>query len=102
MGRAIKPIVNVLKERIRPVNGSARGKNSVGNTSAAAVPYKKKSYHSMVVQIVLATTASINARREVGNFFSIPQLRAQWTRHEQQHNHARLIKSTILMWIGRW
>src|SRR5947209_5969624 len=67
-GRARKPIVKVLKERIWPVNGSACGKNSAGKTSAAAVPYRKKSYHSMVVPTVLATTASIRARREEGDF----------------------------------
>ena len=30
------------------------GKNSLGNTSAAAVPYKKKSYHSTAVPMKLA------------------------------------------------
>jgi hypothetical protein len=33
------------------------GKNTFGKTSAAIVPYRKKSYHSMVVPTVLAMTA---------------------------------------------
>src|ERR1700690_4279134 len=67
-GRARKPIVKVLKDRIFPVNGSASGKKRAGKTRVAAVPYRKKSYHSMGVPMVLATPASINTRREEGGF----------------------------------
>ena len=37
-----------------PISGSDSGKNSSPKTSAAAVPYRKKSYHSMVVPMKLA------------------------------------------------
>jgi hypothetical protein len=57
--------VKVLKARIWPINGSNVGKKSLGKTRAAAVPYRKKSYHSMVVPTVLATTASTSARRAI-------------------------------------
>ena len=39
----------VKKERIKAVVGDASPKNSLGNTRPAAAPYKKKSYHSMLV-----------------------------------------------------
>jgi hypothetical protein len=39
-----------------PLSGSAVGKKSLLNTSAAAEEYRKKSYHSMVVPIRLAET----------------------------------------------
>src|SRR4051812_18801257 len=39
-----------------PATGSTVGKNSVLKTSAAAVPYRKKSYHSMAVPTKLAAT----------------------------------------------
>jgi hypothetical protein len=42
------------------------GKNKVLKIVAAPMPVRKKSYHSMVVPIVLATTASIKERRETG------------------------------------
>src|SRR5262249_31797882 len=38
-------------------------KNTFGKTRAAAVPYRKKSYHSMVVPTVLAATARIRLVR---------------------------------------
>jgi FtsP/CotA-like multicopper oxidase with cupredoxin domain len=37
-----------------PTSGSASGKKSSLKTSAAAVPYRKKSYHSIVVPMKLA------------------------------------------------
>ena len=37
-----------------PTSGSTVGKNSLLKTSAAAVPYRKKSYHSIVVPMKLA------------------------------------------------
>src|ERR1700716_1017640 len=47
-GRATKPTVYVLNARSVPTNGSNVGKNSLLKTSAAAVLYRKKSYHSIV------------------------------------------------------
>ena len=37
-GRAAKPTNSVLKDRSVPASGELDGKNSFGNTSAAAVP----------------------------------------------------------------
>jgi len=55
-GRAKKPTAYVANEASVPANGSSVGKNSRLNTKAAAVPYRKKSYHSIVVPIKLAST----------------------------------------------
>jgi hypothetical protein len=44
------------KRRLVPARGSRVGKKSWLKTSAAAVPYRKKSYHSIVVPMKLATT----------------------------------------------
>jgi hypothetical protein len=40
-----------------PVSGSKAGKKILLKISAAAVPYRKKSYHSIVVPIMLARPA---------------------------------------------
>src|SRR5579883_1224081 len=56
----MKPTVYVANAWSAPTYGSDFGKNTWGNTSAAAVPYRKKSYHSIVVPIVLATSARSN------------------------------------------
>src|SRR5580704_12252320 len=45
-GRTTKPTPKVRKESSVPTSGSLFGKNKSPNTSAAAVPYRKKSYHS--------------------------------------------------------
>ena len=42
--------------------GSAFGKNSSPKTSAAAVPYRKKSYHSIVVPMKLARATFLTSR----------------------------------------
>ncbi len=48
-GRARNPTVKVLKEAINATNeGRVAEKNTVGKTSAAAVAYRKKSYHSIL------------------------------------------------------
>src|SRR5207248_2031758 len=65
-GRATKPAVKVRKDRICPENGSTLGKKSRGKARAAITPYRKKSYHSMVVPTVLAITASITALLPTG------------------------------------
>ena len=50
IGRAMKPTANVLKDASNAMTGGrSAGKNAFGNISAAAVPYRKKSYHSMLV-----------------------------------------------------
>jgi len=54
-GRATKPTAYVVNASSVPTSGSKLGKNSLLNTSAAAVPYTKKSYHSSDVPIRLAT-----------------------------------------------
>src|SRR5664280_709328 len=56
-GRAANPTNRVAKEARTPMYGELPGKKSLGKISAAAVPYRKKSYHSMVVPTVLARTA---------------------------------------------
>src|SRR5436190_14541819 len=45
-GRTTKPTPKVRNASRVPSTGSLFGKNSSPNTSAAAVPYRKKSYHS--------------------------------------------------------
>ena len=49
IGRAMKPAANVMKDNMSAVVGSTSPKKSFGNTSPAAAPYKKKSYHSILV-----------------------------------------------------
>jgi hypothetical protein len=50
IGRAMKPTANVLKEASSAIaDGRPAGKNALGKTRAAAVPYRKKSYHPMLV-----------------------------------------------------
>src|ERR671916_662465 len=53
-GRAKKPTPYVAKASKVPPSGVASGKKSAPKTSAAAVPYRKKSYHSIAVPIKLA------------------------------------------------
>src|SRR3954452_13467236 len=57
MGRAANPTKSVVNDARTPTLGELPGKNNFGNTRAATVPYRKKSYHSMVVPTVLAMTA---------------------------------------------
>jgi hypothetical protein len=57
MGRAPNPTNWVANDASTPEYADPPGKNSFGKTSAAAVPYRKKSYHSTVVPTVLAITA---------------------------------------------
>src|SRR5262249_32950933 len=59
IGRAMNPTAYGAKEAMVPAKGSRAGKNSSLNTSAAAVPYKKKSYHSIVVPMKLAKTTRV-------------------------------------------
>ena len=49
IGLAIKPAAKVRSDKIKAVDSGTSPKKAVGKTSAAAAPYKKKSYHSMLV-----------------------------------------------------
>src|SRR6266851_7417354 len=60
-GRTTKPTPKVRNASSVPTTGSLFGKNSSPNTSAAAVPYRKKSYHSSADPIL---AARITRRRE--------------------------------------
>src|SRR6266545_5412471 len=62
IGRAPKPIAYVRNASRVPVSGSAVGKKSLLNTSAAAELYRKKSYHSIVVPTRLAPTTLTSFR----------------------------------------
>jgi hypothetical protein len=56
-GLAINPAEKVKNDIIRAVVGEYSEKNTDGNTRAAAVAYRKKSYHSILVpaRAVMAT-----------------------------------------------
>src|SRR5216684_1740634 len=59
-GRAAKPTQKVAKADNWAASGESFGeKNSGPKTKAAAVPYRKKSYHSMDVPIQLAIATRI-------------------------------------------
>jgi len=75
-GRATKPIKKVEKESKVPMKGPDSGKNLRGNTVAAATPYSKKSYHSMLVESAEAPTAVIRRRC----FPASVKLAAFWTK----------------------
>ena len=45
----MKPAAKVMKDKIKAVVGSTSPKNSLGKTNPAAAPYRKKSYHSILV-----------------------------------------------------
>src|SRR5437870_8130614 len=62
----MKPTGKGLNAAIWRANGWRSGKNSRGKSRAAITPYRKKSYHSMVVPTVLATTASIRTLLPTG------------------------------------
>ena len=47
IGLAINPAANVSKDKIKAVVSLTSPKNAEGKISAAAAPYKKKSYHSI-------------------------------------------------------
>src|SRR5579885_2311637 len=64
MGRAMKPTRKVVRDRSVATKGLNVGKKSLGKTSEAIVPYRKKSYHSMVVPSVLARMTGNIFRRE--------------------------------------
>ena len=49
IGLAMKPAAKVKRDKIKAVEGVASPKNAVGNIKAAAAPYRKKSYHSILV-----------------------------------------------------
>jgi len=49
MGLAINPAAKVNKDKINAVEGVVSPKKTVGKINAAEAPYKKKSYHSILV-----------------------------------------------------
>jgi hypothetical protein len=64
MGRATNPTAKVPNAARVPTSGSKVGKNSLLKTSAELVPYRKKSYHSVVVPMKLASaTCPLDVRR---------------------------------------
>ena len=65
-GRAAKPTNWVAERQQDADERGVAGKKTCGKTKAAAVPYRKKSYHSMVVPTVLATTARARLARRDG------------------------------------
>ena len=62
-GRATKPTKKIAYACIVPINGSDCGKWSFAKTSPVTVLQRRKSYHSIVVPIVLAITARRNCLR---------------------------------------
>jgi hypothetical protein len=64
IGRAMKPTANEPNAASVPVTGSNAGKNTSLNTSAAAVPKMKKSYHSIVVPTRLANATLREALKD--------------------------------------
>src|ERR1700733_3304059 len=64
IGRATKPTPNVAKASSVPVTGRNVGKNSRLKTRAAAVPYRKKSYHSMIVPATAAAASPASGSRD--------------------------------------
>ena len=74
-GRATNPTVYVPYAASVPASGANVGKNIWLKTSAAAVPYRKKSYHSMVVPAKLASaTRRIDGAVRVARTLSIGRL----------------------------
>src|SRR5712672_2772472 len=67
-GRTTKPTPKVRNASSVPTIGSLFGKNSSPNTSAAAVPYRKKSYHSSADPIL---AARITRRRERSSVLAV-------------------------------
>jgi len=57
MGRARNPTAYVAKAAKVPTSGFSDGKNSLLRTTAAAVPYTMKSYHSSTVPTRAAMAA---------------------------------------------
>src|SRR5690242_16086634 len=65
-GRATKPTKLVVKAAIVPARGLSVGKKSLAKTVAEKKPYKKKSYHSIVVPSVLAPMMGSIRRKVTG------------------------------------
>src|SRR4051812_48294710 len=65
-GRAANPTAYVANAASVPAYALESGKNSFGKTSAAAVPYRKKSYHSIDVPITLEKSARRTCLRSSG------------------------------------
>src|SRR5699024_7117708 len=68
-GRAKKPIAKVASDDSVATTGSFVGKNTAGRTSAEAVPYNEKSYHSRAVPTVDASVGSLVRVRGIAEPF---------------------------------
>ena len=65
IGLAINPAANVNNESMSAVVAGTSPKKAVGKIRAAAAPYKKKSYHSMLVPArAVSATFLIFERRD--------------------------------------
>src|ERR671923_1691066 len=71
MGRARKPTKLVVNDAMVPATGSRVGKKTFGKTVAARKPYKKKSYHSMAVPMVLAPRIGSILRTVTGSLAEV-------------------------------
>ena len=67
-GRTTKPTPKVRNAKSVPTTGSLLGKNSSPNTKAAAVPYRKKSYHSSADPML---AARITRKRERSSVLAV-------------------------------
>src|SRR5215213_10314666 len=70
-GRTTNPTPKVRNANNVPTTGSLFGKNSSPNTNAAAVPYRKKSYHSSADPILAARITRKRERSSVVAVISV-------------------------------
>ena len=69
IGLPTNPMKNTPNAWRTPINGDDPGKNTFPNTSPVTAPYNRKSYHSIVVPIVLANMARCKAGRYAQRFW---------------------------------
>src|SRR6266699_5668847 len=87
-GRAAKPTQKVAKAANWAASGESFGeKNSGPKTKAAAVPYRKKSYHSMDVPIQLAI-----ATRTIGELLLDTWVSLMITSYHDSHGGCRVLQ----------
>src|SRR6266566_6209275 len=87
-GRAAKPTQKVAKAANWAASGESFGEKNRGpKTKAAAVPYRKKSYHSMDVPIKLAI-----ATRAIGDFLVDSWVSLMITSYHDSHGGCRVLQ----------
>src|SRR2546423_3292714 len=87
-GRAAKPTQKVAKADNWAASGESFGEKNRGpKTKAAAVPYRKKSYHSMDVPIKLAI-----ATRTIGDFLVDSWVSLMITSYHDSHGGCRVLQ----------